>query len=90
MQKVKVTVQTVSLVNVKPNIQSPLSKLTRQNMSKKIINAVSVVNNYTTDALQERLDVYAKHGYKLVSTEMANNKYDVTSMYLFFVKEIDE
>lgn len=59
-------------------------------MSKKIINAVSVVNNYATDALQERLDAYAKYGYKLVSTEMANNKYDVTSMYLFFVKEVDK
>lgn len=59
-------------------------------MAKKIINAVSVVNNYTTDALQERLDAYAKYGYKLVSTEMASNKYDVTSMYLFFTKEVDE
>lgn len=59
-------------------------------MAKKIINAVSVVNNYTTDALQKRLDAYAKYGYKLVSTEMASNKYDVISMYLFFTKEVDE
>ena len=59
-------------------------------MAKKIINTVSVVNNYATDALQERLDTYGKYGYKLVSTEMASNKYDITSMYLFFVKEIDE
>lgn len=59
-------------------------------MAKKIINAVSVVNNYATDALQEKLNIYAKHGFKLVSTEMASNKYDITSMYLFFVKEIDE
>ena len=57
---------------------------------KKIINAVSVVNNYATNALQERLDAYAKHGYKLVSTEMASNRYNVISMYLFFVKEVDE
>lgn len=57
---------------------------------KKIINAVSVINNYATDALQKRLDAYAKHGYKLVSTEMASNIHDVTSMYLFFVKEVDE
>ena len=43
-------------------------------MAKKIINAVSVVNNYTTNALQKRLDAYAKYGYKLVSTEMASNE----------------
>ena len=59
-------------------------------MAKKIINTVSVVNNYATDALQKRLNAYAKCGYKLVSTEMTSNEYDVTSMYLFFVKEIDE
>jgi len=39
---------------------------------------------------KKRLDVYAEYGYKLVSTEMASNEYDATSMYLFFVKEVDE
>lgn len=57
---------------------------------KKIINAVSVVNNYATNRLQERLDTYAKYGYKLVSTEMASNEHDVTAMYLFFVKEVNK
>ena len=47
-----------------------------------IDNKVITVSNYTTNAIQEKLSLLAKAGYKLVSTEMAN-----MVMYLFFVKE---
>jgi len=52
-----------------------------------IENRVAIVSNYATDALQTTLDEFAEEGYKLVSTEMAKNKYDVAVMYLFFTKE---
>ena len=51
-----------------------------------IENRVVTVSNYATTALQETLSRYAKEGYKLVSTEMANNEHHVVVMYLFFVK----
>ena len=52
-----------------------------------IENKVVTVSNYATDALQKTLSRYAIAGYKLVSTEMANNQHHLVVMYLFFVKE---
>ena len=52
-----------------------------------IENRVVKVLSYETPTLQETLSRYAKEGYKLVSTEMANNEHHVVVMYLFFVKE---
>lgn len=55
-----------------------------------IKNQVYVCSNYATNELQEILDRHAKAGYKLVSTEMAKNRYNVEVMYLFFAGEFDE
>lgn len=55
-----------------------------------IKNQVYVCSNYATSELQKILDCHAKAGYKLVSTEMAKNRYDVDVMYLFFAGEFDE
>ena len=52
-----------------------------------IKNRVVRISNYATTALQETLSRYAEAGYKLVSTEMANNEHHIVVMYLFFVKE---
>lgn len=49
-----------------------------------------IKTNYATSELQKILDCHAKAGYKLVSTEMAKNRYDVEVMYLFFTGEFDE
>ena len=52
-----------------------------------IDNRVAVVSNYATEALQKTLDVYAKNDYKLVNAILAENKYNIDVMYLFFTKE---
>lgn len=52
-----------------------------------IENKVVKVLSYETPTLQETLSRYAQEGYKLVSTEMANNEHNIVAMYLFFVKE---
>ena len=52
-----------------------------------IDNQVAIVSNYATGALQKTLDVYAENDYKLVNTILAENKYGVDVMYLFFTKE---
>lgn len=57
---------------------------------KKYKNIVAYVSSYSTHALEETLINYGNAGYKLVSTLMADNKYDVQIMYLFFTKEIEE
>lgn len=57
---------------------------------KKYKNTVAYVSNYCTHALEEILINHGNDGYKLVSTQMAENKYGVTIMYLFFTKEIEE
>ena len=41
-----------------------------------IENRVVKVLSYETPTLQETLSRYAKEGYKLVSTEMANNEHN--------------
>lgn len=51
-----------------------------------VSNIYCVVSNYCTMALQDTLDKYSKAGYQLVSTEMAENRYGQTVMYLFFTK----
>ena len=53
----------------------------------KIINTYETVGNYCTEWLQKTLSKYAEHGFKLVSTMMAKNRYGVDVMYLFFTKE---
>ena len=57
---------------------------------KKYKNTAAYVDCYCIDALEEMLINYGNAGYKLVSTLMADNKYDVQIMYLFFTKEIEE
>ena len=47
-------------------------------------NIVSVVSNYTTDELERTLEYYGEHDLKLVNVTMAENKYGVEVMYLFF------
>lgn len=54
-----------------------------------IKNKVCSCSNYATKALQATLDRYAEFGYKLVSTEMAKDKYGSEIMYLFFTGEFD-
>ena len=66
------------------NIKTVSSQKERNVM---IDNKVITVTNYATNALQEKLSLLAKNGYKLVSTEMANSEHNVIVMYLFFVKE---
>lgn len=55
----------------------------------KVSNTVTIVSNYATKELGRVLNDYGCKGYKLVSVQMANNRYGVTSMYLFFTKEED-
>lgn len=55
---------------------------------KRIINKVSTV--YLDENIQDRLDSYSHQGYKLVSTEFANDNNHLRRLYLFFVKEVDE
>nr|DAJ75608.1 MAG TPA: protein of unknown function (DUF4177) [Bacteriophage sp.] len=57
---------------------------------KKYKNTVTYISNYCAHALEEILINYGNAGYKLVSTLMADNQYDVPTMYLFFTKEIEE
>lgn len=45
-------------------------------------------DKYKTDELDSILRSWGKNGYKLVSTELAENRYGVMTMYLFFTKEI--
>lgn len=56
----------------------------------KIENKVSVCSNYATSALQDELDTFADAGYKLVSAQLAKNRYGADVMYLFFTKEEQE
>lgn len=48
------------------------------------------VDKYKTDELDSILCSWGKNGYKLVSTKLAENRYGVMTMYLFFTKEIPE
>lgn len=53
----------------------------------KISYEVVTLSNYATEALDNILAEYGDAGYKLVSTTLAPNKYNVEIIYLFFAKE---
>lgn len=57
----------------------------------KIINTYSIVLNYDKNhkSIETTLNLYSQNGYKLVSTEISEKDYTKT-LYLFFVKEVDE
>lgn len=69
--------------NPNPNYVPPMSV-------KKIEyeNIVIPVSNYATDSLQDTLTKYGQSGFKLVNVAMAENKYGVDVMYLFFTREL--
>ena len=46
------------------------------------------VDEYKTDEFDSILRSWGKNGYKLVSTELAEDRYGDGTMYLFFTKEI--
>lgn len=50
-------------------------------------NIVITVSNYATPDLGSDLEYYGDKGYKLVSVQMAKNKYGAEVMYLFFTRE---
>ncbi len=52
-----------------------------------IRNKVVQAANFATDKLQETLDLYGESWYELVSAVVANGKYNVDVMYLFFTKD---
>ena len=53
----------------------------------KFSNIVVTVSNYATPDLGSDLEYYGDKGYKLVSVQMAKNKYGAEVMYLFFTRE---
>ena len=53
----------------------------------KVSNKVAIVSNYATEYLDKTLSAYGDAGYKLVSTLLAPNEFNVQVMYLFFTKE---
>ena len=52
-----------------------------------IDNRVEIISNYATEELEETLYRYSINNYKLVNTIMAENKFGIEVMYLFFTKE---
>lgn len=54
----------------------------------KYENIVVQVSNYATSYLQETLTNYGQLGFKLVNVTMAQNRYGIDIMYLFFTKEL--
>ena len=54
----------------------------------KYQNVVVQVSNYATTHLDEVLNQYGGAGFKLVNVVMAQNKYNIEVMYLFFTKEL--
>ena len=56
----------------------------------KYENVVIQVSNYATDWLDKILMDYGNNGFKLVNVTMAENKYYVSVMYLFFTRELSE
>lgn len=53
----------------------------------KFSNIVVTISNYATEDLGSELEYYGDKGYKLVSVQMAKNKYGAEVMYLFFTRE---
>ena len=56
----------------------------------KYENIVITISNYATDHLQDTLTKYGQSGFKLVNVTMAENKYGVNVMYLFFTRELSK
>ena len=56
----------------------------------KYENIVITISNYVTDHLQDTLTKGGQAGFKLVNVTMAENKYGVNVMYLFFTRELSE
>ena len=54
----------------------------------KYENIVVQVSNYATDCLKDTLMKYGQCGFKLVNVTIANNRYGVDIMYLFFTREL--
>lgn len=54
---------------------------------KKYDNIAVPISNYCTNRLQEALTEYGQRGFQLVNVTMAENRYGVNIMYLFFVRE---
>ena len=60
---------------------------TKKGETMKISNEVVILSNYATQYLNKTLSTYGDAGYKLVSTLLAPNEFNVQVMYLFFTKE---
>lgn len=58
---------------------------------KKIINTYSTVLSFNNnhEDIHATLDRHSQNGFKLVSTEVSSGDY-LKTLYLFFVKEVDE
>lgn len=56
----------------------------------KYENEVVQVSNYATDSLQDTLTKYGQAGFRLVNVVMAQNRYSVEVMYLFFTRELGD
>ena len=54
----------------------------------KYENIVITISNYATLDLSKMLYEYGQMGFKIVNVVMAQNKYGVEVMYLFFTKEL--
>lgn len=54
----------------------------------KYANISVQVLNYETDRLDKTLIEYGNMGFKLVNVVMAQNKYGIDVMYLFFTREV--
>ena len=74
----------ISLKNVKRYIDV---QPTTYPKPTKISYEVVTLSNYATEDLDKVLSMYGDKGYKLVSTLLAPNKFNVEVMYLFFAKE---
>lgn len=77
----------ISLKNVKRYIDV---QPTAYPKPAKISYEVATLSNYATEDLDKTLAEYADAGYKLVSTTLAPNDFNVEIMYLFFAKDGDK
>ena len=51
-------------------------------------NEVVQVSNYATGSFQDTLTKYGRAGFRLVNVIMAQNRYSIEVMYLFFTREV--
>lgn len=56
----------------------------------KYQNIVITISSYTTNDLRKTLKEYGELGFKLVNVIMAKNHYNEDTMYVFFVKEMED